>query len=295
MIAGLRLCRRVLPVRWDQGRAPGVGDPRMRRLVASVLAGCLALTACGDAGKASIVEKTTLVAGVRPDLPGIGFRRTDGVFEGLDVDVSRYLAKRMGKKVRFVPALASDREELLRTGKVDMVLTFWLEPEWKQRLAFAGPYLLSYQDILVRGGERDVRDVRDLEGRRICAVTGSGAAEAVTVERQVAAVPVAARSYRECMAMLRDGRIDAITTNDTILAGLKTRQGADFRLLNSRFGERRTGIAIRKGDPDGCEALNTAITQMYQDGTMARFMHKWFGSSGLDLSDVDVPQFEGCL
>ncbi|MFA1549668.1 transporter substrate-binding domain-containing protein [Actinomadura chokoriensis] len=267
----------------------------MRRPIAVVLAACLVLSGCGGGEGTSILGKETLVAGVRPDLPGIGLKRPDGTFEGLDVDVSRYLAERMGKKVRFVPALARDRERLLREGDVDMVLTFWLEPEWTQRLAFAGPYLLSYQDILVRAGEKDVKGVRDLRGRKICAVTGSGAAEAVTVERQVPAVPVAARSYDDCMTMLRDGRIDAITTNDTILAGLKTRQGDGFRLLNARFGERRTGIAIRKGDPGGCEALNRAITQMYQDGTMAEFMHKWFGTSGLDLSDVEVPQFEGCL
>lgn len=268
----------------------------MRRLVAAgLLVACAAMSGCGGGEGTSILAEDTLVAGVRPDLPGIGFKRPDGTFEGLDVDVARYLADRMGKQVRFAPALARDRERLLRDGDVDMVLTFWLEPEWKQRLAFAGPYLLSYQDILVRDGEKGVRGVRDLAGRRICAVTGSGAAEAVTVERQVPAVPVAARSYDDCMTMLRDGRIDAITTNDTILAGLKTRQGDGFRLLNSRFGERRTGIAIRRGDPDGCEAINRAITQMYQDGTMAKLMRKWFGASGLDLSDVEVPQFEGCL
>lgn len=270
----------------------------MRRLIAAgtaAVTACAALSGCGGDEAASILGKGTLVAGVRPDLPGIGFRRPDGTFEGLDVDVSRYLAQRLGKRVRFVPALARDRERLLREGGVDMVLTFWLEPEWQQRLAFAGPYLLSYQDILVRDGERAVRGVRDLRGRKICAVTGSGAAEAVTVERQVPAVPVTARSYADCMTMLRDGRIDAITTNDTILAGLKTRQGAGFRLLNARFGERRTGIAIRMGDPDGCEALNRAITRMYQDGTMGKFMAKWFGTSGLDLSDLEVPQFEGCL
>ncbi|MFA1540317.1 transporter substrate-binding domain-containing protein [Actinomadura monticuli] len=272
----------------------------MRRPIAVGLTACTALagallSGCGGGEETSILDKDTLVAGVRPDLPGIGIKRPDGTFEGLDVDVSRYLAQRMGKKVRFVPALAQDRERLLQEGQVDMVLTFWLEPEWKQRLAFAGPYVLSYQDILIRDGEKDVEDVKDLARRNICAVTGSGAADAVIVEREVPAVPVAARSYDDCVTMLRDGRIDAITTNDTILAGLKTRAGAGFRLLNSRFGERRTGIAIRRGDPDGCEALNRAITQMYQDGTMAKFMRTWFGASGLDLSDVEIPQFEGCL
>ncbi|MEU8118826.1 transporter substrate-binding domain-containing protein [Spirillospora sp. NPDC049024] len=267
----------------------------MRRPIAAALAGSLLLGGCASRDEASILDGDTLTAGVRPDLPGIGFKGPDGTYEGLDVDVSRYLAARMGKKVRFVPALARDRERLLQDGDVDMVLTFWLEPKWKERFSFAGPYLTSYQDILVRTDEHDVRGVRDLKGRRICAVVGAGAAEAVTVEREVPAVPVAARSYEECMGMLADGRIDAITTNDTILAGMKTRRGAGFRLLNARFGERRTAIAIRRGDLDGCEALNTAITRMYQDGTMAKFMRKWFGTSGLDLSDVQVPQFEGCL
>ncbi|MFB4304820.1 transporter substrate-binding domain-containing protein [Actinomadura sp. GTD37] len=267
----------------------------MRRPIAAVLVAGALLTGCGGEEKASVLDEETLVAGVRPDLPGIGVRRPDGTFEGLDVDVSRYLAERMGKKVRFVPALARDREDLLQKGDVDMVLTYWLEPAWAQRLSFAGPYLLSYQDILIRDGQKDVENVRDLAGRKICDVDGSGAADAVIVERQVPAVPIAARSYDECMTMLKDGRIDAVTTNDTILAGLKTRQGEGFRLLNSRFGERGTGIAIRKGDPDGCEAINRAITLMYQDGTMPKLMRKWFGTSGLDLTGIEVPQFNGCL
>jgi glutamate transport system substrate-binding protein len=270
----------------------------MRRLIAPALAACVVLgllSGCAGAEESPLLDKRTLVAGVRPDLPGLGYRSPNGRFEGLDVDVARYIAGSLGKGVRFVPALAANRMDLLQRGRVDLVLTFWVEPQWKERLTFAGPYYLSYQDLLVRTGERDIRTVRDLAGRRICAVTGAGAAEQVTEERQVAAVPVTARSYGQCVAMLKDGRIDAITTNDTILAGLKVQGGNAFRLLNARFGERRTGIGMRQGDPGGCEAVNKAITRMYQDGTMNRLMRKWFGRSGLDLSDVAVPQFEGCL
>ncbi|MEW2359598.1 transporter substrate-binding domain-containing protein [Spirillospora sp. NPDC029432] len=267
----------------------------MRLLVAAALVICLVAAGCGSSGDSSILAKQTLVAGVRPDLPGLAVRRPDGGFEGLDVDVARHVAADMGKRVRFVSAPAADRERMLHDGAADLVPTFWIEPEWQTRLAFAGPYYLSYQDILVRSDEKRVDHVRDLKGRRLCAVTGSGAAEQVTRERQVAAVPVPARSYDACLAMLKDGRVDAITTNDTILAGLKMREPGEFRLVNARFGERRTGIAMRMGDPGGCEALNKAITRMYQDGTMARLMRKWFGRSGLDLSTVAVPQFEGCL
>ncbi|GAA2611728.1 transporter substrate-binding domain-containing protein [Actinomadura fulvescens] len=264
-------------------------------LVVVAMVACAALAGCGGADESSIMDKDTLVAGVRPDLPGIGLKGHDGAFAGFDVDVARQVGARLGKRVEFVQSFAADRERLLLERRADLVLTFWVRPDWKLRLTFAGPYYPSYQDILVRADERAIRGVRDLKGRRICAVRGAGAADQVTKERGVAAEQVSARSYDECAAMLRSRNIDAITTNDTILAGIKLRQGQDFRLLNAKFGEQRTGIGMRRDDTDGCEAVNKAITQMYQDGTMAKLMRKWFGGAGLDLSVIEVPEFEGCL
>jgi glutamate transport system substrate-binding protein len=135
--------------------------------------------------------------------------------------------------------------------------------------------------------------VQDLAGKAICAVEGSNAAERVVAERGVAARLVPAPDYAACTALLRDGEIDAITTNDVILAGLAAREDG-LRLVNARFNEQRTGVGMRKGDVAGCEAVNRAITDMYQDGTAARLLHKWFDGTGLDLGSVHVPRFEGC-
>ena len=79
-----------------------------------------------------------------------------------------------------------------------------------------------------------------------------------------------------------------------ILAGLIRRAGRGYRLINARISEQNTGIGVRRGDVDGCEALNRAITQMYQDGTAQKLITKWFTGTGLDLSIVEIPQFEGC-
>ncbi|MGI8335791.1 transporter substrate-binding domain-containing protein [Actinomadura scrupuli] len=273
------------------GQSAG-GFPSARLLVVMLLLALFPM-ACGMS-RLSIVDKETLVVGVRPDLPGLGLRLPDGTFEGFDVDVARYLGGRLGARVRFVPALAADREPLLLSGRADLILaTFSVTPERKTRVAFAGPYYASYQDILVRSDERRIRGVRDLKGRRICAVRGSDTAERVVEGRKVAAVVVPAADYDQCVTMLRNGAVEAITTNDVILVGLIRREGG-MRLVNAKFGEQRTGIGIRKGDLDGCEALNRAIIRMYQDGTARRLMQKWFGGTGLDLSVIDVPQFEGC-
>ncbi|MGH3242928.1 MAG: transporter substrate-binding domain-containing protein [Spirillospora sp.] len=266
-----------------------------RILAAGALAGGL-VAACGQSGEASLLDKSTLVVGVRPDLPGLGLRRQDGRFEGFDIDVAQYVADRLGKKVRFVQALASERISILTSGRADLVLgTLSVTPERKTQIAYAGPYYMSYQDVLVRSDERGVNGVRDLKGRRFCAVEGADPTKRLLAINGMTAQIVQARDYDECMAMIKERRVDAITTNDVILAGLIRREGRGFRLVNARISEQNTGIGIQQGDPDGCEALNRAITRMYQDGTAAKLMRKWFDGTGMNLSIVEIPQFEGCV
>ncbi|RKS72134.1 glutamate transport system substrate-binding protein [Actinomadura pelletieri DSM 43383] len=265
-----------------------------RIALVGVLAGGL-LTACGQGGDNSLLDKSTLVVGVRPDLPGLGLRAPDGRFAGFDIDVARYVADRLGKKVRFVEALASERIPLLTSGRADMVLaTLSVTPERKTQIAYAGPYYMSHQDVLVRSNERGITGVRNLKGRRFCAVEGADPTKRLLSIHGMTARIVPAKDYDQCMAMIKDRRVDAITTNDVILAGLARREGSGFRLINARISEQNTGIGLQRGDPDGCEALNRAITQMYQDGTAAKLMRKWFDGTGLDLSIIEIPQFEGC-
>ncbi|MFE3449082.1 transporter substrate-binding domain-containing protein [Nonomuraea sp. NPDC059194] len=302
--AARMLAVRTLATRAPVTHIPPTNMPTTRALgtralgtrVLAVLAGVLVLAAvggCGSGEASSIVGKETLVIGVRPDLPAIGFRK-DGRFEGYDVDVATYIAGKLGATPTFVPALAADRERVLLGGKADLVLaTFSITQERKTRVAFAGPYHLSYQDILVRDGTTGISNVRDLAGRKICEVQGSNAAQRVIDERQIPASVVPVATYDQCMAALKAGQIDAITTNDVILAGLAARDGG-VRLVNTQFNEQRTGVGLRKGDVDGCEAINRAITDMYQDGTAGKLLRKWFGKSGLKIGTVSVPQFEGC-
>ncbi|MFE0148779.1 transporter substrate-binding domain-containing protein [Nonomuraea sp. NPDC059007] len=266
----------------------------MRRIAALAVLALVAVS-CGTGGVESVMGKETIRIGVRTDLPGIGVRTASGGFEGLDVDVARYLAGKLGARPQFVPVLAADREKVLADDRADLVLaTFSITQERKSRVLFAGPYHLSYQDILVRPDEERIKKVRDLAGRRICEVQGANAGQRVVEERKVAAQLVPVPDYGTCLQYLKAKQVDAITTNDIILAGLAAKDGSGLRLLNARFNEQRTGVGLRVGDVEGCEAVNRAITDMYQDGTAKSLFKKWFGTTGLDFSTIAVPQFEGC-
>ncbi|MEU4572752.1 transporter substrate-binding domain-containing protein [Nonomuraea sp. NPDC023979] len=270
----------------------------MKRLLPAVLAVIAMLAAsCGLAGDGaeSVLDKDRLVIGVRPDLPLVGFRKADGSFEGFDVEVARYIAGKLGKEAELIGVLADDRDDVLVDGKADLVVaTFTISQDRKDTVLFAGPYHISYQDILVRPDENGIRNVRDLRGRRICEVTGSNAARRVVEERKVAARVLPFKDYAACMTALKGRQVDAITTNDVILAGLAKQGGGGLRLVGTQFNEQRTGVGLRKGDVAGCEEVNRAIIDMYQDGTAARLLEKWFGGTGLVVDRVAVPQFEGC-
>jgi glutamate transport system substrate-binding protein len=267
----------------------------LKRLMTVMLA-VVALTAAGCAGGSpeSLLDKDELVIGVRPDLPSVGFRER-GSFEGFDVDVAAYVARKLGKPYRLVPVLASEREDAILSGRADLVVaTYTISEDRKQKVLFAGPYHISYQDILIRPNETRIKSVRDLTGRRICEVEGSNAAQRVVEERGVLASVRPFPDYQACLRALKTNQVDAITTNDVILAGLAKQDGGGLRLAQAQFNEQRSGIGMRQGDVEACEEVNRAITDMYQDRTAFKLLEKWFRGTGLEKSTVAVPEFEGC-
>ncbi|MFI0369301.1 glutamate ABC transporter substrate-binding protein [Actinomadura sp. 1N219] len=273
--------------------------PRAHRAIAAgaALTAVAALSGCGLGGseKESMSHKESLVIGVKEDQPALGVKRPDGTYEGFDVDVATYIAAELGvpkSRLTFKTTNSSVREEALAKGTVDMIVaTYSITAKRKMDVTFGGPYYVAHQDTFVRADAAAINDVRDLKGKRICEVTGSNSWRRVIEERKVAAQPVTVNTYGACMDALAAGRLDAVSTDDLILAGFAA--GRPGRMINAPFTDEKYGVGLRKGDLKGCEEVNRAITRMYQDGTAQRLLTKWFGKSGLKLN-TGVPQFEGC-
>ncbi|XRQ04511.1 glutamate ABC transporter substrate-binding protein [Actinomadura welshii] len=250
-----------------------------------------------DDGPPSITGRDALVIGVKDDQPGLSQRTGDDEIEGFDIDVATYIAGRLEiprDKLTFRPLTSEERESALEDGKVDMVVaTYSITPERKERVTFAGPYYVAHQDILVRQDDQSIRDVRDLEGKRLCQVSGSVSWSRVTEQLRIDARPVPADSYSECVRALADGRLDAVSTDDMILAGYASAAGSATTLVGSPFSDERYGIGLPKGDLEGCQAVNRILTEMYQNGAAETLLGRWFTTSKFDATTT-VPQFEGC-
>ncbi|GAA4239839.1 glutamate ABC transporter substrate-binding protein [Actinomadura meridiana] len=253
----------------------------------------------GDAATTTIVGADRLTIGVKTDQPHVGLLKPNGRFEGFDVDVATYIAGRLGvdaEHVRFVPVTSENREKALRNGDVDLVVaSYSITPQRKQDVTFGGPYYVAHQDILVRTGDSSIKNVSDLAGKKLCRVTGSNSWKRVTVEREVAAELVPAESYGDCVAKLRGPghQLDAVSTDDLILAGYAIDGGPGTTMVNAPFTNEKYGVGIRKGDVEGCLAVNRALTEMYQRGIAKTMLTDWFGAVDFAVA-ITVPAFEGC-
>ncbi|WP_172805795.1 glutamate ABC transporter substrate-binding protein [Brachybacterium sp. P6-10-X1] len=213
----------------------------------------------------------TVRIGIKYDQPGLGFREGDSAPTGFDVDVATYVAGELGyaeDDIEWVQTPSANRENALEGGEVDMIFaTYSITPERDERVDFAGPYFVAGQDLLVRADEEEITGPETLDGKNLCSVTGSTSAQKIKDEYSKGVELVEQGGYAECVTYLESGQVDAVTTDDIILAGLAAtpENAGKFKLVGNTFSVERYGVGIPTGS-DQCEAINEAITAMKEDG-----------------------------
>lgn len=264
-------------------------------VTALTLAGCSGGNTDGGSGGG---DKDSITIGIKFDQPGLGLQ--DGSdYKGLDVDVARYVAKELGydeDQIEWLESPSAQRENLLETGQVDMIFaTYSITDERKAKVAFAGPYFVAGQDLLVAEDDDEIDGPDSLDGKKLCSVTGSTSAKKISDEHpkvQLQEYP----GYADCVTALVAGAIDAVTTDDVILAGLASQPAnkGKVKVVGNTFSEEKYGVGIAK-DSDKCEDINTAITKMIDDGTWKKLVDANVGESGFEPNaELNPPKFDPC-
>lgn len=253
---------------------------------AAVLALALTATACGsddkdDSSGSDGGKKITI--GIKIDQPGIGLKTPDGKFTGFDVDVATYVAKELGydaKDINFKETKSQDRETSIERGDVKFIAaSYSINDERLQKVDFAGPYLLAHQDILVRADDASIKSPQDLNNKKLCSVTGSTSAQNVHDKLAPKAQLQEYGGYSECLTGLENKAVDALTTDDSILAGYASQDAnkGKFKLAGFKMTNENYGIGLKKGDADLKKKINDALTKMVSDGSWEKAVKANFG------------------
>jgi glutamate transport system substrate-binding protein len=229
-----------------------------------------------------------LTIGVPVDEPGIGVKDGDS-YSGFDIETATYVAKALGvpaENITFVEAEGDTRQQLLTSGGADLIVsTFSITDERKQVVDFAGPYFVAQQDLLVRRNEEDITGPATLNGRNLCTVAGTTSADTILKQYRGKVTLLEKPRYSECVSALAASEVDAVTTDDVILAGFaaEPQYKGKLRVLGKGFSKETYGIGVKKGDTEMVTKVNAALKEYVADGSWKAALQKTVGPSGYRL------------
>ncbi|MGW0247817.1 glutamate ABC transporter substrate-binding protein [Nocardia goodfellowii] len=250
-----------------------------RSILAVPLMAALLPVACAR----SEVAAPEYVVGIKYDQPGLSLMAEGGP-RGFDVEVANYIAAHLGTEpgeITWVEAPTSKREDLLRGGDVDFVVgSYSITADRLRQVAFAGPYFVAGQDLLVRAAETTIERPEDLNGRTVCSVAGSTSADKIKQDFATGVKLTTREGFSACVDDLRARKVDAVTADDVILAGYAAQSPGELRVVGHPFTRERYGVGVRKGDTELRSKITAAIQSMIADGSWDRAVRTHLAPSG---------------
>lgn len=261
--------------------------PSLRIRVAAALALAVALplavTACGGGGSGG--DDGKIVIGTKFDQPGLGLKNPDGTMSGFDVDVATYVAGQLGftpDKIEWKESPSAQRETLIQNDQVKFIAaTYSITDARKEKVAFVGPYLVTGQSLLVKADNTDITGADSLQNnKKLCSVSGSTPAQRIK-DKYPGVQLQQYDTYSACIEALKNGAIDAVTTDEVILAGYAAQSPGAFKIVGQPFSEENYGIGLKKDDTELQTKISDAITKMETDGDWAKAFEKNLGPAGI--------------
>jgi len=226
---------------------------------------------------AKIQQRGRLIAGVSSDTLLLGARNPlNGQIEGFDIEMLKAVSRAIfgdPNKIEFRVITTAQRIPVLTDGSVDIVARAMTIncARWAQ-IDFSTEYYLAGQKVLVAKGA-PVNRMEDLKGKKVCAPVGSTSMD--KLKTFAGLVPVGSDTHTGCLVLFQQGKVDAITGDDTILAGLAAQDPYAVVVNAPAFTQEPYGLGISQKNPDFVKFVNGVLQQMRTDGQWATAYNTW--------------------
>ena len=256
----------------------------------------------GSSGSSSsgIIGKAAggkLTFGVKADQPGLGLQ-TGSTYAGFDIEISKIIAKGLGvpeSGITWKTTVSANREAYIQQGQVDVVVaTYTINDDRKTKVNFGGPYYIAGQDLLVPVNST-ITGPESLAGKKVCSVSGSTPAKRIKTDYKDAQLQLF-DTYSKCVTALAGGQVDAVTTDDIILAGYASQEqyAGKFKVVGKPFSTEPYGIGVKKDDTAGCNKINDILKAAAADGSYKKAWDDTLGKSGKAAPELDTSKLTNC-
>lgn len=293
----LAACGTAAPPRASTGGVPepmpaGVAIGRPAALIGSTPLGgkCAPLSGVAPTGPlpvpghmpagstmATIQRRGFLRVGVDQTTLFFGYRDASGNLVGFDDAVAQQVAKAIfgnPNAIRYTAITSAQRIPDVQGGVVDLVAdNMTITCDRLRQVAFSSDYYNAGQTILVPTNSH-VTSIAQLSGQRVCAAAKTTSINEVGTFSQL--IPVAVPNWTDCLVMLQEGQVAAISTDNSVLVGLKN-QDPDTTMLPRPFTCEPHGLAMSNAPAarDFVRFVNGVLEQMRTDGEWQRLYDEW--------------------
>jgi polar amino acid transport system substrate-binding protein len=236
---------------------------------------------------AAIAERGTLIAGVDQNTLLWGYRNSQGQEAGFDIEMVKQIAQAIfgdsnPSHLEFVIVPNADRQKDVANGTVDLVaetMTITCDRQdgrdKQPAVDFSSEYYDAHQEILVPRNSA-ITSIAGLAGRSVCAPTKSTSLTNLA-QRVPSAKLWSVANFTDCLVMLQQGQVEAISTDDTILQGLAF-QDKNVKILSDQtLSDEPYGMAISQAHPDFTRFVNAVLAQERADGVWQSIWQKTLG------------------
>lgn len=240
-------------------------------------------------------QQKSITVGFDNTFVPMGFEEKNGNYAGFDIELAKYVSKKLGIMVHFQPIDWDMKETELQNGTIDAIWNgYSATDERREKVAFTIPYMQNTQ-ILVVKKTSGIHSVEDMTGKVLGAQNGSSGMLDFEEHPEVLKNRVKGgdadqyQSVNEAIIDLKNDRIDALLIDRVYADYYLTTEGIadEYDTIPSGFESESFAVGVRPADKKLLEALNQAFKELYQEGIFQQISKKWFGE------DVATPEVKG--
>ena len=274
----------------------------MKKITSLLLAGimCMGMASCGskntdESDLAYVKDKGTMTIGITLFAP-MDYEDENGELIGFDKELGDAVCEKLGIKADFVEINWDSKEVELNSKNIDCIWNgMCITEDRKKNMSVSDPYLKNTQALVMKKDKAD-SILANIDGITLVAEQGSTGEGKITGDIEdddtvvvsakdffAGANYTAVDSMAKALMEVKSGTADAALV-DSVCALAMTGEGTDYSDLvcnmDNNFGDQEYGIAFRKGS-DITVAVNAAINELYEDGTVQKIAEKYNLSDAL--------------
>ncbi len=247
----------------------------IKTLALALVVSALGLTSANADVLDTIKERGKLIVGVKADYKPYGFLDSSGAVIGIEPDLAKDVADKLGVEVEYVPVVSSNRMQFLEQGKIDLMIATMTDNEERRKVVkVVDPNYYSSGTNILALKSLGLKEWEDLRGKPVCGI--QGAFYNKSTSQNFGAEIVAFKGTAEAYSALKAGNCAAFVYDDSAIVALtNSPEWADYEMPLETIDDAPWGLAVALGEDNFAALMSEMIIDWHKTGRILELETKW--------------------